>query len=35
MDETIDFDLENPDLGNLDVAVAGFREQFDERALLD
>lgn len=35
MDETIAFDLENPEVSDLDVEVAGFREQFDGRALLD
>ena len=35
MDETIPFDVENPEGGDLDVEVAGFREQFDGRALLD
>lgn len=35
MDETIAFDLENPEVGKLGVEVASSREQFDGRALLD
>jgi transposase-like protein len=35
MDETTAFDLENPELDNLDLEVAGFQEQFNGRGLLD
>jgi transposase-like protein len=35
MDETTGFDFENPEVDTLDSEVAGFREQFDGRALLD
>jgi hypothetical protein len=31
MDETTAFDLGNPELSELDLVVAGFREQFDGR----
>src|SRR5215470_19629524 len=35
MDETTAFDLGNPESCELDLEVAGFREQFDGRSLLD
>ena len=35
MDETTVFDLGNPEASELDLEVAGFREQFDGRSLLD
>jgi hypothetical protein len=35
MDETTAFDLGNPESSELDLEVAGFREQFDGRSLLD
>src|SRR5215471_21659879 len=35
MDETTAFDLGNPESSELDLEVAGFREQCDGRSLLD
>ena len=35
MDETTAFDLGNPESSELDLEVAGFREKFDGRSLLD